>query len=514
MRILSINLFTQNNVKGSIGNNQIDYYRNKAFIEQNDTFVKSKTEPAFNGIKTMREFRNLAKIREIHCIYCKKPMINVEVLEDLRNRGVFSGPVKKFIKETAKYKHYLKEPILQAYQQIERIAKDAPNTHLSRIIRILHQESLQSIRKIQNPIFDKIEAEIKNIHPKYRKEFKSVMELNRKRLNGIPHKEDFDAKDFIYKLDRLTETVSQNRLKKNITTLTQPLKKPSFENLSYILPDNIIKKIFGNSTDLNYNMPVSVKSIQMYIVEEIKKIGAKLGRDDIVNLCRNSARMILNKPAIVPFRNKAFSHELDEILKKGASENVHKRIKNYVKKLPTSDSNTNSFIAKHKYSDSDTIGYFMFQPSRCTLEHITPASTRLSFVNKIGNWALACETDNNKRLNKSMEMFLQKFDPANPQVYFDDIINAANERIIDLEDLYQMKESIYREGNKQLNLSKLSNEVLIETFKNNPQEEFDKFVELANKQLISGHDIYQLQKILRKRFGINVEINNLKYLFY
>lgn len=514
MRIQSINLFTQNNLKGITGNNHTDYYRNKGFIAQSDTFVKSKPFPAFNGIKTMREFRNLTKTHEVHCIYCKKPMINIEILEDLRNRGVFSGPIKEFINETAKYKHYLKEPIFQAYQQIERIAKDAPNTHLSRIIRILHQESLQSIRKIQNPIFDKIDGEIKNIHPKYRKEFKTVMELHRMRLNGIPHKEEFNAKDFIYKLGRLTETVSNNRLKKNIATLSEPLKNSSFENLSRILSDNVIKKIFGNSADLNYNMPVSVKSILMCVVEEIKKIGVKLGRDDIINLCKNAEKMLMNKPVVIPFRNKAFSHELDEVLEKGTSQNVHKRIKNYVKKLPTSDSNTNSFITKHKYSDSDTIGYFMFQPSRCTLEHITPQSTRLSFVNKIGNWALACETDNNKRLDKNMEIFLQKFDRENPQVYFNDIINAANERIIDLEDLYQMKESIYREGNKKLNLSKLSNEVLFETFKNNPQEEFDKFVELANKQLISGHDIYQLQKILRKRFGINVEINNLKYLFY
>ena len=56
--------------------------------------------------------------------------------------------------------------------------------------------------------------------------------------------------------------------------------------------------------------------------------------------------------------------------------------------------------------------------------------------------------------------------------------------------------------------------ILLEYFKDKPQETFNKLIELSNQQLISGYNIYELQTLLNKKCGINVNANNLNYKFY
>ena len=80
--------------------------------------------------------------------------------------------------------------------------------------------------------------------------------------------------------------------------------------------------------------------------------------------------------------------------------------------------------------------------------------------------------------------------------------------------MLQQSESIYHESGRRLSLKKLSRHILEQNFRNNSQQNFDKLVELSNKQLISGYDIYELQKLLQKKCGIYVEVKNLSYHFY
>ena len=90
-----------------------------------------------------------------------------------------------------------------------------------------------------------------------------------------------------------------------------------------------------------------------------------------------------------------------------------------------------------------------------------------------------------------------------------------NDGFISLEDLLRMKETIYVQGSKQMNIQKIASKVLRTNFGGEDgQKNFDRFVELANENLISGRDLYALQQMLRQRCGIAVKIENFKSQFY
>lgn len=512
--LFSNNLF--NKTKIDYKNNQYDYSSYRVPVSNSldkDIFIKKS--PSFNGFITKQaEFRNLIKTHNIHCMYCNKPMINSDTLINYQKSGLFNGPVTDFLQEMSKYKDVLKPGLLEAFNDIERIGQKAPQTNLSRIIKTIYKESLIELRSIQRPIFSKIEDQINKLPPKYKEKAMEVFTLHLNRMEGIAQKEEFSAKEFVYKIKTATEAILlSNEQKSKISQLCNILTDKEFKEAdTNKISNSTFNKIFNKKYKYDYSLPYSINSLKLFIVEEIKRLAGKQESNDITNLCKNAEKMLLDKPVIVPFRNKTFLYDLNKAIKDCPDKETVRKIMKIGQKLPTSQSNINSFVTKHKYSDSNTIGYNLFKPSVATIEHITP--TAKGGRNEMGNWALSCAFDNNRRLDNSMNIILDKYDANNPQLYFDEIVNATNEGLISLEDLLQQSESIHIESGKQLNIRKLSKNILLEYFKDKPQETFNKLIELSNQQLISGYNIYELQTLLNKKCGIEVKANNLNYKFY
>ncbi len=515
--ILSTNKFTTN-LRGDYKNNQYDYSSYRApvrnFLPQNDTFVKNN-RPSFNGfIHTQSEFRGIIRNHPVHCIYCKKPMINVDILKNFQHEGVFNGPVIRFLQKMTPYKNILKPALLEAFNDIERIALQAPQTHLSRIIKILHNESLIELRSIQRPIFNEIDKYVKQLPEPYNEKAMEVLLRHRNRMEGIAQQEEFNPKDFTYKIRNAAKTILlSNEQKSRIIQLCDLLNDKQLKgSKTDAISNAIFNSIFPKKNKFDYSLPCSIKSIQLYIVERIKQISSRQGYNDITNFCRTAEKTLLDKPVIVPFRNKAFIYDLKQVLNDCTNKHIKHKIFETAQKLPTSATNLNSFITKHQCSDSNTIGYNLFKPSIVTIEHITP--TAKGGRNQMGNWALACAFDNNSRQDNAMNKILNKYDKNNTRYYFNEIIDLTNQSLISFEDMLQQSESIYHESGRRLSLKKLSRHILEQNFRNNSQQNFDKLVELSNKQLISGYDIYELQKLLQKKCGIYVEVKNLSYHFY
>lgn len=73
----------------------------------------------------------------------------------------------------------------------------------------------------------------------------------------------------------------------------------------------------------------------------------------------------------------------------------------------------------------------------------------------MGNWALACERDNNKRMHTKLSEFLKKFAKDNPQKYFDEIIKAAKDGEIDPFDIIKQAKVFLTEGDVHIDTSEL-----------------------------------------------------------
>lgn len=252
-----------------------------------------------------------------------------------------------------------------------------------------------------------------------------------------------------------TNTNGNTGLKKIfIKNLSDALQDETFDSKEIGLPENTAKKLIDIDTKDHLAIQnLFKKEIQLHIINKIKKTGEKQNRRDIVNLCNTYEDMLLGKPVVIAFSNKAFLIELVQQLHGLEKTEIHSRLLNIAKKLPNSESNKNSFVAHHKLSNSNTIGYYLLRPSVATIEHIKP--THDKGKNDMSNWALACEADNNKRMHTRQEEFLTKFDPKNPQKYFDDIIKAANEGLIDPKDVIDEAKAFKIEGNVIINTKRL-----------------------------------------------------------
>lgn len=533
MKIAEIRNYTYNAQKKVSLNNHNDYSRNKLFIPQNDSFQKSKpiinftanpasllekrlhTITSSSKIKSKKEFRELARNRVIHCFYCQKPVFSQDFVDELNIRGVFDGSIENFVKELAPYKSYLKPTSYDIFKYIEETAKLAPQTHLSRALQILNEDAIQDLRQKQLPIFKQIENEFQQLPAGIPEKVLQVLKTHKNRLKGIPQIEEFSPKDFSYKIKKASETVVKNIHRTPLSNYADTMLATTQTKYKNIYDNNIINKTFQNNNTLDYRMPVNIQGMQLYIVEQIKKIGIKTGRNDILTTCKTAEDMLLGKPVKIKFSNKAFCHDLEKVLTDYSNNSIKKRIFKTVEKLPTSTNNMNSFIAKHEFSSSATIGYELLKPSITTLEHMQPESTKGPYVNHLGNFAHACGPCNHKRSSGDMAVYLEKFPKTSPQVYFNDMIGVVNDGFISLEDILRMKETIYRQSGRKMNISTLSTNILQENFPpDKAQEKFDFFIELANNYLISGRDVLWLQQELRKRCNLAVKLHDLKFIFY
>ena len=524
MKILQIIPYNLNsNIKRVSLNNYSDKFQNNRFQQPNDTFEKRGNTPSFTShilttsslIKTKKEFRELARNRIIHCFYCQKPVFSPDFVEDLNKRGIFDGTIADFVKELAPYKSHLKPTSFDIFKYIEETSQRAPQTHLAEALQILNEKALQELTEKQLPIFKQIEKEFQQLPNGIREKVMDVLKIHKNRLKRIPQHEEFSAKDFSYKIKKASETVTQNIHKEPLSNYAEVMLATTQTKYSNFYDNSLINRTFQRNEKFDYSMPVNLKSIQLYLVEQIKKIGTKLGRNDILVACKTAEDMLMGKNVQLKFSNKAFCHDIEKVLNGYKNSKVKKKIFKALSKLPNSASNVNSFIAKHEYSSSATIGYELLKPSITTIEHMNPESTHGPYVNRLGNYAHACGPCNHARADSDMAKYLEKFPQTSPQVYFNDMIGIVNDGFISLEDLLQMKETIYVQSGRQMNISTISTKILRENFpEESAQEKFEHFIDLANNYLISGKDIFWIQQELRKRCGIVVKQNNLKAIFY
>ena len=502
---------------------------------QTDTFCRTNNIQNANQIKyieTKGEFRDLATDKIIHCPYCGLPMISMRNFYDLKNRGVFSSPIGEFVKEVKPYDECLKPGNRAVFKLIEEYAELAPQTHLSRVIKLMYKDSLKKLRESQKPIFIEFVRAAYDLPEEYKPEFRKFMELQRSKLLEIPHIEPFNRDDFQYKLKKMTETLEQCSQKTMLISLADCMNNQAFDDDTRLIPDTVIKKIFSTSINDekclkvlsgisdrkkklqldNNSIPIYILSspnkksfrqvfinkmnvaiaspdfspesigitreeaekiahldpndrlaaqnlvkqdIQLYIINQVRLIGEKLGRDDIIYLSKISKNMIQEKPVVIPFSNKAFQLDLVKQLKGLEKTPIYYKLTDIAKKLPDSASNKNSFITKHKYSNSETIGYYLLRPSVATIEHIKP--TYDNGENNMSNWALACEHDNNKRMHTKLEDFLKKFNPENIRIYFDEIQDATIEGLINPIDVLSQAKAFENEGNITVDVSRIKN---------------------------------------------------------
>ena len=428
----------------------IKFFACKNFVNRKDTFTKST--PSFTAITTHGQLRYLTHNHRIRCIYCKKPMVYTGDISAMQRDGIFSGDVKTFVETVKVYKKHMKDVNRIIFNKVEKYSRKAPQTTLSTIIENIYSNSLKKLRKVQKKILRELEEVAKDLPKSTKDKFNAFMDIQYKRLNEEPYPEKFHGKTFKYKINKIAQSFGDKEdLKNYIIRVVSKFDNPIFKEDNIILPEDILDSISSRFKGKH----ITAKEAKLYVINRLQRIGERFGRKDLVELCKTSEKMVNGEPVKVNFSNKEFMHDLFEhVLAEHKKTDIYYRMIKIAQKLPNSMSNLDSFIVKWRYSNSDLIGSRLLEPSSATVEHVKPTSD--GGLDIVQNWTLACKEDNNNRMSMPQYKFLKRFSPRNPQAFFNDIIEIANnEGTITRNEIEGMAQSVKEEGHVVINLNRL-----------------------------------------------------------
>ncbi len=412
-----------------------------------DTIAFGMKQP----VSTHKQFRKLTEDHVIHCIYCKKPMIYAGTLQDMLRRGVFSGSIKDYVAETMPYREYMKRGQQLVFDQIVKYAQKSPQTHLEDIVHFLYQNSIKRLVKTQSKIFKLLIDESKNLPPDMQVRFRKFMKKQHKRLYEIPYQEDFNAENYAYKMNKMIQSIPNPELKEYLLRITTPMYGEDFKNFDNIIPRDVGLQITHSNIDKLH----TAKEFSEYVIYRVQKIGERLDRQDIVNLCNTSKRMMEGKPVVIPFSNKEFLRDLANVeLAELRPNPVYYNMLAISRRLPSSNRSMSSFVVKHRYSNSDTIGFQLLKPSLTTIEH---QKTRTSGgSDALTNCVLACNADNFERGSMPQYVYFRQWNKKNPQVYFNDVIKISKEEnLISSSDIEGQANTLAEQGHIKVDISAL-----------------------------------------------------------
>lgn len=430
----------------------------KAFAKDSVSFQAQK----FPVIESHKAFKQLGIKKKVHCIYCNSRLtFDNSMIDKWKKDKVFQGPIRTFVRVLKPYKTSLRGTEYKLFEIIDNISKKSPDAHLSNVIKILAVQSNKKLLELQTPVLNKILKLSKELPPEYQEKLNTLIMKNTCRLLKIPYVEEFSTKDFSYKVGKITKLLNNNdKDVKKIKKLTNILTIPELKDNETDISEEALEKIRGtiayNLDNPNYRIGKHVKKSRLkakyLIIENIKNTASKLNRNDIVKLCEDSQKRLDGVPVAGKFSNKAFSHDLYDVLKDINDTKLRAEICKLAEELPTSETSIHAFILKHDEASSDTIGTNLLEPSVITVEHMKPSSE--GGVDALKNWAYACKRCNNKRQSGSMKSFFSNFPENNANRYWKDIVKLSNKGYFSFEDTREMLKTFKRQSGIKIESNK------------------------------------------------------------
>ena len=440
MRIQSVtsNIFVKNYQPNR------EYLGQRTYIEpysvDSFTFTGKKIQP----IKAAREFKQHAIKRGYHCMYCNTLMkYDESMFNEWKKENLFSLPIKSFVKIFKRYKTCLHESEKEIFNFVEQMAKKSPDAKLDTVIKVMSVNANKELLKTQQPIFDTITVEAMRLPEANKNAVLNLIAKSKARMLRLPHEEEFSGKETRYKIENLSNTLSDDKLIKRINSLAELLTIPSIYKETEPLTDKVVVRILKTvspnakiTKTSNISQNYSPRRLNSLIIHAIKTEVQNHKKKDIYNICENAEKMLRGEEIIAKYTNRSFLYDLKEATEGLEDSKIRANLFELANKLPTSSDNVYAFITKHDQSSPEKIAYDLFVPSELTLEHMQPSS--LGGPDTISNWAMACRRCNNSRQHNDMGVFYKQFDKKNAQKYWNEIIEDANKGYFDFVDVINM----------------------------------------------------------------------------
>lgn len=379
-------------------------------------------------------------------LYSAGDMLSDAMLNKMKKRGFFKGNISQVVAKLRPYKEKYLEPIeFQVFELIEKEAVKNPDITMPELFNGLFFKSLKEIEKVQKPLFDHMKALGGELPSEYAQKFAEYMAIVDKKVKGEPIHREFSKKEFIYKLTKLSNGVTDNGLKTQIKNVIACLEGNAQESK--------IKRIFKRLFHIKSDNPQLTDALRIKMLDELMEMASSKGHKRIARLCDDSIKMLNGVPVYVPFSNKAFTYDITKILNDLPDTRAKVEILATSRALPNSASSIDALILKFRDSEANLIGDRLFSPSLVSVEHLLPQSE--GGATTIANCALARRGPNSKRGSEPLYITLQKYPKKHQQKYVNRLTILVKRGLMHPADALAQIETIERLGHITLNKSKL-----------------------------------------------------------
>ncbi len=433
MKILPItNIYIRKNIQSNKSN---DSNSNKAkdlkgvnLLPTNrcDLFINFK-RTAKNG----EPLRKLLKYK-IPDMYTGQIMLDPELLENLLKRKLFSQSISNIVKVLKPYEESLLPIPKKIFEKIEKISAREPYVKLDVVLHRMVPMARKKLANMQRPIFEKLSYRAMELPEKPLYNFRTLMEKTKNILENKPITEDFDPKDFKYKLSRIAKEIRQRGIDEEIKVIEKLiyLSKQFPNEKKTLLQINRNKK-----TNYKNNKQKTNKILEYNkILQQMNNIfmGSSLYNNQLLKkLFFQAKTQIYEIPITIPFSRKVFIRKLKEITENIKDKKLANDLLKIAHKLPTSQQEVAAFIMKYANNDSEKIGYELLQNSVGTVEHIVPA--KKGGKDTLDNYGLLMSVTNSERAHRDINTQLRLHPEIfiNCQKYIDRLIDLHKEGLFE-----------------------------------------------------------------------------------
>ncbi len=468
--------------------------QNRSTYNQEEQFNVSKISayymPIFGAKKTKPE--NLKKLAEygLPDMYSGKRMLSNKELTGLLSRGVFDFPLKKLIPILNQYSDTLYENEYSIFKILSKISKTSPNIKINEALKQIYPEHLQKLITVQRSILYDIILKANKLPEDYFDDIMTLIRYSNPKLEKKETTAHFSEKEFIYRLQQIAKQINT---KKHFTEI-RAINRLISEAKTLFLPQIAEKKKFGRGIKakklkMEYQMQPEVftrNTQKMKYLRALLDITPLRNNIEIINLFNITDAKVCGTPTVEPFKRQEFIYDLKNIIKDLKDKKTESEIIARAHALPTSTENVSAFVVKHVNDTPETIGYYLFKDSLCSIEHIdaridpnakkakakkgskkgSKPRNNTAGKNRIKNYGLSAVRVNGGRSNMKFDDWVRKHPESykNCQKFIDRLIELYNEGIfkklnIEKNYIYYFRDAVLKHSPSEkpmiLDISKL-----------------------------------------------------------
>lgn len=426
MRIPLISL-NQYSISPFKTNNRNDYFQYSTSVLKPplkaDTISFGRTAEHAEALRRLMEYG-------IPDMYSGKRVIAPKILEKLYSKHFFSKNIKNIVKGLIRYEDCLHTVERQFFNIVKSMTNANPQYKLEDVVRVLAPEHNEKLLEVQQPIFDEITELAKEMPVEQLKEFNNLMDVVYKKINHKPVKLPFSAKEFQYKLQRISDEImqknnpSEKSVMRQILSLAKKMPEKTEDEISAIRG---IKSKAKRNKKMKYQKSLVRTRADILTDMEVLVTGSSLKENqELMRLFSQTRSKIYNIPITIPFNRKSFIYELQKITNTLEDTKLAHRIIQKAIKLPTSHENLSAFIMKCVEYSSDKIGYNLVSGSAGSIDHLVPF--KKNGKDSLENYGISSAYYNSERAERSMIQQLRRYPKTyeNCQKQVDRLIELYN----------------------------------------------------------------------------------------